>query len=854
MSRVRHSSPRSSRSARASSTRSSTTHPARACPSPTTPATTPPRPTPLPPRSPPARADPVSSRAPHFLPEVGRSCLPSPPPSTHPFACVPARCGRSQRGGSTGRGWVEGKEGSAAAQGAGRAAGVERELLGVHRGQQLPHDLLVELPGIALSDEDLPSHLQPSLGQRDEVVVGRAGHGVLDLLRVVGVLLHPGHALRERVEHAEVDLAVLLLPLPTLLGEIGLARLAALGLDRLQRRDVLLVLLIPGDLQAPDEQRQREPLQQERADGDDEGDHDDGVRGLGVEAGQVGGGHRDRQGHHAAHARPGDDRVVLPREPQTRHALPHDLRPQLVRALVPPSPGPPATLVELPGSDATVHACEPAAVLEVRPGADRVDVERPDDEHHEQHGAGEQEDVPHRLAAEVVEHPRELEADVGEHEALQQQVGRQPQRRLLLPGRVVGARGVEADEEAHGHDREDAGAEQMLRDVVRTERGEKTEGADHDGVADAHPELVQHDSEDEPDPHPYADSEEELPDAAPDRHGRPGEDRGEHPVERERGRVVDEALPRQHRHDAAGQTETTTDRRRRHRVRRSDDGPEQQRARQRERRQDPPGHESDGERGEQHQPDPETADLREAALEPDERHVEGGGVQQRRQHEAEQQVPVDLQLRHERQERRGQRDDGHEQRGRPSAPPRDGGHGDGSDEDVEDPGFHAESVAASSALPGPRSMGGVSVADGALPSRPVRIEGFAEARVLVLQVEDPRDPGDVDAVPAEFGRATQAGDVVVAVPTRAAVTASGREKPLALEESDRRLRQVDELGGDGDAVERGARVACGHPGVLRSGLRRILQVFYNKSTPDVQIICTPPQPLQGRTKGETSWH
>ncbi len=72
----------------------------------------------------------------------------------------------------------------------------------------------------------------------------------------------------------------------------------------------------------------------------------------------------------------------------------------------------------------------------------------------------------------------------------------------------------------------------------------------------------------------------------------------------------------------------------------------------------------------------------------------------------------------------------------------------------------------------------MSVADGALPSRPVRIEGFAEARVLVLQVEDPRDPGDVDAVPAEFGRATQAGDVVVAVPTRAAVTASGREKPL----------------------------------------------------------------------------
>ncbi|CAI7571612.1 unnamed protein product, partial [Penicillium discolor] len=141
------------------------------------------------------------------------------------------------------------------------------------------------------------------------------------------------------------------------------------------RRDVLLVPLVPGDLEPPDEQRQREALQQERAHRDDEGDDDDGVRGLGVEPGQIGGGHCDRQGHHATHTRPGDDGIVLPRE----------------------------------------------------------------------------------------------------HEALQQQVGREPQRRLLLPGRVVGARGVEADEQPHGHDREDAGAEQVLRDVVRAERGEQTE-------------------------------------------------------------------------------------------------------------------------------------------------------------------------------------------------------------------------------------------------------------------------------------------------------------------------------------------------------------------------------------------
>ena len=404
---------------------------------------------------------------------------------------------------------------------------------------------------VAPRAEGLPPHRQPSLGQRDEVVIGGAGDGVLDLLCVVGVLLHPGHALGEGIEHAEVDPAVLLLPLPALLGEVRLAGLAALGLDHLQRRDVLRVLLIPGDLEPPDEQRQGEPLQQERADGDDEGDDDDGVRGLGVEPGQIGGGHRDRQGHHAAHTRPGDDGVVLPGEPQPGHAFPHDLRPQLIRALVAPPPGPPSPFVELPGCDAAIHAGEPAAVLEVRPRADRVDVERPHDEHHKQHGAGEQEDVPHRLAAEIAEHPRELEADVGEHEALQQQVGRQPQRRLLLPGRVVGARGVEADEQSHGHDREDAGAEQVLRDVVRAERGEQTEGADNHRIADAHAQLMQDDPEDEPDAHPHADREEELPDASPDRHRRPGEDGREHPVERERGRVVDEALPGQHRHDAA---------------------------------------------------------------------------------------------------------------------------------------------------------------------------------------------------------------------------------------------------------------------------------------------------------------
>jgi hypothetical protein len=275
-------------------------------------------------------------------------------------------------------------------------------------------------------------------------------------------------------------------------------------------------------------------------------------------------------------------------------------------------------LVELAGFDAAIPAFEPLAVLEVRPRTGRVDVERPHDQDHEQHRTGEQQDLPDRLAAEIIEHTRELQPDVGEHEALQQQIGREPERLLLLTRRVVGARGVIPDVQPHRDDREDTRSEQVLGDRVSAERSEQPERADHDGVADAHAQLVQDDAEHETDGHTDPDRHQELPDAAPDRDGRAGEDRGEHAVQRQRGRVVDEALAREHGHDAAWQPEPTADSRSRHRVGRGDDRAEEQCARKCEGRQDPPRDEADRERRDQHEPDAESADLRQAALESDE--------------------------------------------------------------------------------------------------------------------------------------------------------------------------------------------------------------------------------------------
>src|SRR5690606_15996573 len=77
--------------------------------------------------------------------------------------------------------------------------------------------------------------------------------------------------------------------------------------------------------------------------------------------------------------------------------------------------------------------------------------------------------------------------------------------------------------------------------------------------------------------------------------------------------------------------------------------------------------------------------------------------------------------------------------------------------------------------------------------------------VLVLEVEDAPDAGHVHALFAQAAGPTQTLDVVVAVPAGAAFAAERREQPLLLEQAQGGLGHVDELRGDGDAVERGPR-------------------------------------------------
>src|SRR5690349_3575078 len=85
-------------------------------------------------------------------------------------------------------------------------------------------------------------------------------------------------------------------------------------------------------------------------------------------------------------------------------------------------------------------------------------------------------------------------------------------------------------------------------------------------------------------------------------------------------------------------------------------------------------------------------------------------------------------------------------------------------------------------------------------------EFVAESRVLVLQIEDSSDADDVDALDTQARHPTDAGEIVVAVSARASVAARRRDQALRLEEPQARFGDAAELGGDGDAVHRHARI------------------------------------------------
>ena len=94
------------------------------------------------------------------------------------------------------------------------------------------------------------------------------------------------------------------------------------------------------------------------------------------------------------------------------------------------------------------------------------------------------------------------------------------------------------------------------------------------------------------------------------------------------------------------QAQATADGCRGHGVGRRDDRAEQQRTGKGERRHDEEGDGTDRDRRDQHEPDAQPPDLRQALPEVDERDIQRGRVQQRREHEVQQQLAVDLDVGH----------------------------------------------------------------------------------------------------------------------------------------------------------------------------------------------------------------
>jgi hypothetical protein len=180
----------------------------------------------------------------------------------------------------------------------------------------------------------------------------------------------------------------------------------------------------------------------------------------------------------------------------------------------------------------------------------------------------------------------------------------------------------------------------------------------------------------EPDDHTSDRREHEHPDAA--QHGRAGAGRGsdEHPEQRQRRRVVDQALATEDRHHPARQVQPAADGQRGDGVRRRDHGAQHQARGQRQARDQPRGDDSDDDGGERHQAHGEQPDRPLVGPDPEVGRVERGRVQQRGQHEQEHDLRVERHLDDAGDQRRRQAGEDEHESGRHAQPAAHRGDGE----------------------------------------------------------------------------------------------------------------------------------------------------------------------------------
>jgi hypothetical protein len=293
---------------------------------------------------------------------------------------------------------------------------------------------------------------------------------------------------------------------------------------------------------------------------------------------------------------------------------------------------------------------------------------------------------PHRRAGvlQVVDHEPQLQADVGEHEGLQQDDERVPHLTLLHARLVAEARRPRPHDEPRRHDRDDARRLEVLGAEVRGERQDEPEHGLQPRVAQPPANVDSGHREPHADGRPDARAVEEEQDRPVDERVCAGHRRDGDREQRERRRVVHEALAGQQREDVAPQAELAADGQGAHRIGRGDRGAEHDRGAHRQRRHDPGRHRGRGEGGGDHEQHTEPQDRHQQAHERRERERERRRVDQRRDEDREDDVRLQLEPRGAWDERRGAGQNGDHERRLQLSPTGVCGHHDRAEHDQDE--------------------------------------------------------------------------------------------------------------------------------------------------------------------------
>ena len=258
-----------------------------------------------------------------------------------------------------------------------------------------------------------------------------------------------------------------------------------------------------------------------------------------------------------------------------------------------------------------------------------------------------------------------LETDEQEDGVLQDEGDRPPVQPLGDPRlRRLQDRRLVTQQQAGHDDGDHARRVHLLGGDVRRERDHQGEAAVEHRVGQVPAELGDDEEEDEADHHASAGGKHEVEADVDDVEPAALGDRQRGAERDQRGRVVEQGLALEDRHDPPGQPDPAADRGRRHRVRRCDDGPDRECDRPRDAGQQQVRHQPDPERRERHQPDRQQQDRSPVGLEVDQRGALRRGVQEGRQQPEQHDVLGELDVRHHRDVGRHDPDEDQQERSR----------------------------------------------------------------------------------------------------------------------------------------------------------------------------------------------